>query len=153
MEAARSCGFRYAAIAQTAAEHWWPDDESAQKLADAYEGACRAFFVSEANLALTRRQLSTALPRGRVIRNPFSVKYDAQPLWPGNSEEGLSLACVARLEVRQKGQDLLMQTLDLPHWRARKVRLTLAGTGVHEGSLKRLAETLKLPERQLRGFR
>ena len=152
MEAARSCGFRYAAIAQTAAEHWWPDDESAKKLADAYQGACRAFFVSEANLALTRRQFSTALPRGRVIRNPFSVKYDAQPLWPGNSEEGLSLACVARLEVHQKGQDLLMQTLDLPHWRARKVRLTLAGTGVHEGSLKRLAETLKLPNVSFAGF-
>jgi len=152
MEAARTRGFRYAAIAQTAAEHWWPDDESAKKLADAYEGACRAFFVSEANLALTRRQLSTALPRGRVIRNPFSVKYDAQPLWPGNSEEGLSLACVARLEVHQKGQDLLMQTLDLPHWRARKVRLTLAGTGVHEGSLKRLAETLKLPNVSFAGF-
>jgi len=33
MEAARTCGFRYAAIAQTAAEHWWPDDESAKKLA------------------------------------------------------------------------------------------------------------------------
>jgi glycosyltransferase involved in cell wall biosynthesis len=152
MEAARSCGFRYAAIVQSVAEHWWSGDGSANRLAEAYEGACCAFFVSEANLALSRRQFGTALPRGRVIRNPFSVRYTAQPTWLGDPEGPLSLACVARLEVQQKGQDLLMQVLDLPHWRARNVRLTLAGAGMNDGSLRRMVDTLRLPNVTFAGF-
>jgi glycosyltransferase involved in cell wall biosynthesis len=152
MEAARSCGFRYAAIVQSVAEHWWSGDGTAKRLAEAYEGARCSFFVSEANLALSRRQFGTELPRGRVIRNPFSVRYSARPAWPGNPEERLSLACVARLEVQQKGQDFLMQILDLPHWRARSVRLTLAGTGMNERSLRYMVDTLKLPNVSFAGF-
>src|SRR6185437_11546380 len=49
MEAARSCGFRYAVIVQTAAEMWWPDDDMAERLAESYEGAAAVYFVSEAN--------------------------------------------------------------------------------------------------------
>jgi glycosyltransferase involved in cell wall biosynthesis len=152
MEAARSCAFRYATIVQSVAEHWWPGDELAKRFADVYEGALSTFFVSEANLALTRRQFGTALPRGRVIRNPFSVRYTAQPAWPGGPEGQLSLACVGRLEVHQKGQDLLMRVLGLRHWRARNVRLTLAGTGMNERSLRHMADTLKLTNVNFAGF-
>jgi glycosyltransferase involved in cell wall biosynthesis len=152
MEAARSCGFRYAAIVQSASEHWWPGDDLVQRLAEAYEGACCTFFVSEANIALSRWEFGTALPRGRVIRNPISVRYTAQPAWPRDSEERLSLACVGRLDVQQKGQDLLIQVLDLPHWRARNVRLTLAGTGTNDRSIRHMVDTLKLPNVSFAGF-
>jgi glycosyltransferase involved in cell wall biosynthesis len=152
MAAAQSCGFRYAAIVQSVAEQWWPRDELAKRFAEAYEGALCTFFVSAANLALTRRQFGTPLPRGRVIRNPFSVRYTAQPAWPRDPPGHLSLACVGRLDVEQKGQDLLMQVLDLPHWRARNIRLTLAGTGMNERSIRHMVDRLKLRNVNFVGF-
>ncbi|MHB8413051.1 MAG: glycosyltransferase family 4 protein [Candidatus Acidiferrales bacterium] len=152
MEAARSCGVRYAVIAHTAAEAWWPDDEITERLAAAYEGACGAFFVSEANLALSRRQFVTPLSRARVIRNPFNMRYDAKPAWPSGTSAEISLACVGRLDVVQKSQDLLIEALSLPHWRERSVRLLLVGGGVNERGLRRLADSLKLTNVDFAGF-
>src|ERR1700733_5007647 len=98
MEAARANGIRYSVIAQAAGQQWWPEDSIAERLAECYENACGSYFVSEANLALSRRQFSTPLANAKVIRNPFNVRYDAQPAWPGDPLESLSLACLARLD-------------------------------------------------------
>jgi len=145
IEAAWANGYRYAIVAQAAAEAWWPDDEFTERLAAAYEAACCPFFVSEANLALTRQQFVAPLRHARVIRNPFNVCYDARPDWPANSSGELRLACVGRLDAAAKGQDILFQVLDLPHWRERRVHVTLVGAGRTERGLRRWAEALKLP--------
>lgn len=152
MEAALSCGLRYAVISQTAAEAWWPDDDAIERLAAAYEGASRAFFVSEANLNLTRQQFVTTLRNARVVRNPFNVRYDARPPWPSTSSDELRLACVGRLDAASKGQDILFQVLDLPRWRERSVHVTLFGSGRTERALRRWAEVLKLPNLTFGGF-
>lgn len=152
MEALRANGCRYAVIAHTAAESWWPNDDIAERLADCYEGACAAYFVSEANLALSRRQFVTPLCRARVIRNPFNVRYDSRPAWPAGGPEGLSLACVGRLDVVQKSQDLLIEVFSLPHWRERNVRLSLFGRGLNERGLHRWADSLKLSNVDFVGF-
>ena len=152
MEACRSNDYQYATIAQGAAEQWWPTDEIAERLAGAYEGACGAYFVSDANLALSRLQFVTPLSHGRVIRNPFNVRYDAQPPWPSSDSAELALACVGRLEIAQKSQDLLMEVLSLPRWRERKVRLSLVGSGVNERGLRRWVASSKLVNVDFAGF-
>ncbi len=152
MEASRSNGYRYAVIAQAAAEQWWPDDHLAERLAESYESACAAYFVSESNLALSRLQFVTPLRRARVIRNPFNVRYDAQPAWPLGLPERLSLACVGRLDVMAKGQDLLLEVLSLPDWRHRNVRVSLVGSGINERGLRRMIDKLKLANIDLTGY-
>lgn len=152
MEAAKANGYKYATIAQAAAEVAWPDDGARERLAECYEGARAAYFVSEGNVELSRRQFVTPLRNARVIRNPFKVRYDARPAWPRDPSEGLCLACVARLDVAQKGQDLLMQVLSLPHWRERKIHVTLVGNGRHELGLRRLVDDLKLTSVDFAGF-
>ena len=152
METARKQGLKYAVISQSANEQWWPADSAAETLAACYEAACAAFFVSGANLALSRRQFVTPLTRGRVIRNPFNVRYDARPAWLGDPSESLSLACVARLDPFQKGQDLLLQVLDQPRWRARNVHVTFVGTGQNEHVLRKTAMELNLPNIEFAGF-
>jgi glycosyltransferase involved in cell wall biosynthesis len=149
---ARFQGLKYAVISQAANEQWWAHDDQAENLAASFEAACAAFFVSQANLDLVRRQLVTPLRNGRVVRNPFNVRYHAQPRWPGEPIEELSLACVARLDPFQKGQDLLFRVLDQPHWRARNVRVTLVGTGVCETAMRKLATEMKLPRVEFAGF-
>ena len=152
MEAARASGYRYAVIVQAAAEAWWPGDDEIERLAEAYEGACCTFFVSEANLALSRQQFVTPLCNARVIRNPFNVRYDTKPAWPSNSSDGLHLACIGRLDAAAKGQDILFQVLNLPRWRERKIHVTLIGNGRTERGLRRWADVLELPNISFGGF-
>jgi glycosyltransferase involved in cell wall biosynthesis len=152
MELAREFGLPYAGISQCASEMWTPDDHIADRLALGYEGAVRSYFVSEANLDLSQRQFGVPHARARVIRNPFNVRYDACPSWPATEIDHLSLACVARLEIAAKGQDLLLEVLGLPPWRERKVHLSLIGSGVNERLLRRRADQLKLENVEFAGF-
>ena len=151
MEAARAAGLKYAVIAQSAVVYWWPADEVAERLAESYEKAGAAYFVSQANLDLSRRQFGSSLRNGKVVRNPFNARYDAQVPWPDAPDGRLTLACVGRLDVISKGQDVLLEVLGLPHWRKRDVRLSLIGEGPHERSLRRIVEQLKLTNVEFAG--
>jgi len=152
MEAARANGYPYVIISNAAAEAWWPDDDKIERSAAAYEAARCAFFVSEANLTLTRQQFVTPLRHARVVRNPFNVRYDVRLDWPSASPDELRLACIGRLDAAAKGQDILFETLALPHWRERNVRVSLFGQGRNERALRRWAELLKLPSLAFAGF-
>src|ERR1700722_7961288 len=151
MEAARAAGRKYAVIAQSAVVYWWPDDDTSERLAEAYEKASGAYFVSQAILEISRHQFGSSLSNAKVVRNPFNVPYAACPPWPTSPEGELALACVGRLDVVSKGHDVLLQVLGLPHWRERKVRLSLFGEGPHERSLRRMAQGLGLTNVEFRG--
>jgi glycosyltransferase involved in cell wall biosynthesis len=144
MEKARAEGHKYVAIAQSAVIYWWPDDGTSERLTKAYEGASGAYFVSQANVDLSRHQFGSPLRNAKVVRNPFNVDYDAQPPWPSHQSNPLKLACVGRLDVISKAQDILLQVLALPHWRERDVRLSLIGTGPNEKCLRTMVEQLGL---------
>lgn len=152
MEALRSGGYRYACIVQGAAETKWPEDDLIERLAPAYEGACAAYFVSQATIDLTRRMLVSPLPNARVVRNPFNVSYGARPRWPSHAAAELSLAFVSRLEIMGKGHDVLIQVLSLPHWRERNIRVSLFGDGPNERALRRWLQSAKLDSVQFGGF-
>jgi glycosyltransferase involved in cell wall biosynthesis len=151
LEAIRSSGHKYVVIAQSAVVYWWPADNDAEKVAKCYDNACAAYFVSQANLELSRRQFGSPLRNAKVVRNPFNVRYDARSPWPDDFADGLALAFVGRLDVISKGQDLLLEVLGLPHWRERKVRLSLIGAGPHERGLRRIVEQLGLTNVEFAG--
>lgn len=151
MEAARTVGRKYAAIAHSAVVYWWPDDDRAERLAESYENAAASYFVSQAILDISRLEFGTTLRNAKVVRNPFNVRYDASSPWPADSGDGLALACVGRLDVISKGQDVLLQVLALPHWREREVRVSLVGNGQNERCLRRIAAQLGLTSVEFRG--
>jgi glycosyltransferase involved in cell wall biosynthesis len=151
MEASRAAGYKYAVIAHSATVYSWPDDDVAERLAESYESASAGYFVSKAILDLSRRQFASPLRNAKVIRNPFNVRFDARPAWPVDSADGLALACVGRLEVISKGHDLLLEVLSLPHWRERKVRVSLIGKGPNERMLRYMAKTLELTNVEFAG--
>jgi glycosyltransferase involved in cell wall biosynthesis len=152
IESVRAAGYPYVVISPAAHEISWPEDILAEHLAIAHEGAKKTFFVSQANLELSRQQFATPLKNGRVIRNPFNVSYQARPEWPVEREVELCLACIARLEVMTKGHDVLFSTLALPHWRERSVRVSLFGEGPNQKTLRRMAADLKLANVEFRGY-
>ncbi len=152
MEASRALGKPYVVVSQGANEQWWPDDAVADRLASAYHAARASYFVSQANLELSRVQFAADLPNAKIVRNPFNVAYDARPAWPASTQSELTLACVARLNASHKGQDLLLQVLALPHWRKRSIHVSLVGDGPHERGLRRNALRFKLTNVAFLGF-
>lgn len=91
----------------------WPEDNIRGRAIRAYSRLRRSYYVSQANLEDTQRQLGNILPNAEVVRNPFGVAFDAGPPWNRNPVP-LRLAFVGRMHPPAKGQDLLFEVLALP---------------------------------------
>jgi len=151
IEAARAAGLKYVIVSQSAIVYWWPSDDFADRLANVYDGASAAYFVSQSNVELSRRQFGSTLRNAKVVRNPYNVRYDTAVAWPAGPADELALAFVGRLDIISKGLDLLLQVLERPHWRKRKVRVSLFGHGPHERALRRMAREWKLDNVSFKG--
>jgi hypothetical protein len=93
-------------ISQKAADHFWPPDESRPYRRGVFIGATRCFFVSEHNRRLTEDQIGTTLTNAEVVWNPHLAPIDGPIPWPDSADEYLRMACVARLYLLDKGQDI-----------------------------------------------
>jgi glycosyltransferase involved in cell wall biosynthesis len=131
----------YALLSQKAADHFWPPDESRPYRRDVFVGAARCFFVSEHNRRLTEAQIGADLPDAAVVRNPHLAPAGPLP-WPGRVDESLRLACVARLYLLDKGQDILLRVLAREKWKGRSLHVSFFGQGVNAESLTGLAARL-----------
>lgn len=135
MTACRKRGLPYATVTHYTAEFEWPDDSIRELLAEGYRHARRSFFVSRASRLLTERQIALRLENAETVRCPYKVPYLSDLPWP-EERNGLSLACVARLDPEDKGQDLIFEVLSRPHWRRRPISVTLFGAGRFQRSLQ-----------------
>lgn len=108
--------------------------------------ASSTVFICKQNVIQARRQFAMDPPRTRVILN--SAKNAGCPIiaWPQNTE-GYSFACVARLEVAWKGQDLLLDILSQPQWKARDWKLRFYGEGPDRNYLEKLVYFYKLSDK------
>jgi glycosyltransferase involved in cell wall biosynthesis len=147
----RSSGHPYVVISQKASDHRWPPDQDRARLRSACRAALRCYFVSQHNLRLTEHQIGEALPNAEVVRNPFLVSGSPLP-WPAGDEGATRLACVARLEPGEKGQDILLQVLARPRWRARKLSVSFFGAGPNAEALGELARRLTVQNVDFPGF-
>jgi glycosyltransferase involved in cell wall biosynthesis len=149
VELAEMCvarGWRFATLVHNNFDYW-PSDELAARYRKALPLAMRCFFVSEANRALTERQLGYAFENAEIIRNPVVVEIDSPIPWPPEAgDRELRMACVGRLSG-EKGQDVLFEVLAKPRWMERNWRLTLYGDGSTRDVLERLVKRLKLQDR------
>ena len=152
MERCLADGIPYVSIAQANAEVWWPDDDRASRLRAAYLGARRVFFVSHANRALFERQIGERLVNAEVVWGACHATHDSDPPWPEDSSTW-RLACVARLDPKAKGQDLIAAVLALPKWRERNLTVTLYGSGGSPEGIRRLAKMEGVSDRlKIGGF-
>jgi glycosyltransferase involved in cell wall biosynthesis len=140
--ASRSRGIPYVIVIQAASELHWYSDPDLDRAFEGYVAARAVCFVSQGNLRVAETQFGRPLPNARVVRNPFNVRYEADPPWP-ESAEPLRLACVGRLNPNHKGQDLIIEVLGRPKWRERPLAVTFVGRGDSEQGLRRLAEWRK----------
>jgi len=135
----------FATICHVNSEGWWFNDSMADRYRKALPIARRCYFVSRANLRLAEKQLGCDLPNAEVVWNPVNVSITASPRWPPSDE--LQLACVGRLQLVTKGQDLLLEALADPSWASRPWRLRFYGAGENRDTLERLVQRLGLQNR------
>ena len=140
----------YVTLTHYAAEHEWPSGEIVFALRRGYAEARRCFFISEATRQLAEVQTAQTLPQAEVVRAPYRVQFDQAMPWPAG--EGLSLACVARIDAEDKGQDILIRLMAMDRWRARDVRVNLCGVGGHEALMQAMIEWLGVGSVRLSGY-
>lgn len=150
-EVCRRLRLPYAIVSHKATELYWPADWQQKMIAAVYRAARACFFVSEHSRRLTEEQLGFALPRAEIVRNPFLVPWEPRTDWPDDRHE-LRLACVGRLDPKEKGQDLLLRVLARRRWRDRPLSVTFYGDGLQRDSLERMARNLGLENVTFAGF-
>lgn len=144
-------GIPYVLISQKAADMYWPHDMNREKLHAMYRRARAALFVSQDNLRLTEEQLGCALPNAMVVRNPFQTDWAMRDDWPDESN-GFRFVCLARLDAREKGQDMLLRVLAMPKWRERPIHLSVVGAGHNAQGFEDMAHHLHLNNVSFDGF-
>lgn len=110
-----------------------------------FDRAASVIFVAERNRTDAERQLATRLNNAVVVRNPVNLSNMDTVSWPAG--DGVTMASVARLCVRAKGQDLLFEALTRAQWRRRTWTLNVYGTGPDRAYLESLAAHCGLAER------
>lgn len=130
----------YVTLAQNAVEFYWPLFYERKLMADVLLKARKNYFVSRHNLRLTEEQFGRRLPNSQVVFNPVKLSRDPVPYPPAFPV--YRLACVARLFLIDKGQDILLRVLARPEWKSRPVVVTFVGKGDDEAGLKEMAALL-----------
>ncbi|WEK21224.1 MAG: glycosyltransferase [Candidatus Pedobacter colombiensis] len=129
----------YALVAQKAVDFYWPGKSDRPMMNQVIKSAVACYFVSKHNLRLTEEQFGARLKNSRIIFNPLKIG-GIQP-YP-STKNGLKLACVGRLFVLDKGQDILLRILSTEKWKNRDISITFIGSGVDDEGLKEMAALL-----------
>ena len=137
-------GIPYVVICQKAVDFYWPPAHLRQQMRRAFEKAVKSFFVSRHNLLLTEEQFGFRFSNACVIHNP--VRFDAGMLPFPDETATLRLACIGRLFIIDKGQDILLRILCQEKWKARPVHISFVGSGCDEAGLKEMASLLQVKQ-------
>ena len=121
------------------AETFWVDGSNRQTMREIYKRCAAAVFVSADNLRITERQLAMGINNANISVPPFPLRLDAPLPWPEEQNDTWNFACVARLESRWKGQDVLFEALSQKQWSNRQWHLNLYGEGDERSYLEDLA--------------
>ncbi|MCB2408206.1 glycosyltransferase [Hymenobacter lucidus] len=140
----RRAGFAYVLLYHKATNSAVPQLFERQLVQQVYQAARRSLFVSKHNLELTQLQLGLVLPGAEVVRNPYNVPFQGELAWPASTDGITRLACVGRLFLSDKGQDVLLQVLAQDQWRQRAVHLTFYGSGPDEAAIHGMVSFLEL---------
>jgi glycosyltransferase involved in cell wall biosynthesis len=141
----------YCVIVHSNSHHWWPEDHQLYEMRKCYLEAVRCFFVSKSNKEMLERQLGVSLNRSDVVVNPWSPTIDGYVPWPDKVSK-FDIACVARLDPRAKGQDLLIEILSMPQWRDRELYINFYGDGPCRLGLEAMSRHLHVSKIRFMGY-
>jgi glycosyltransferase involved in cell wall biosynthesis len=121
------------------------DGSSRERAAALFARAYRVAFVAASIRNATERQLARAITNACMVKNPVNLESADLVPWPASSS--VRLACLARLECRTKGQDLLFEALSESEWDGNDWQLNLFGDGPDRQYLEALAQYYRIADR------
>jgi glycosyltransferase involved in cell wall biosynthesis len=137
----------YGLIIQLANDIEWPSDSIRESYKSMYFNSALNVFVSRHNLEMVETMLGQRLKNAVIIHNPCLLAADHHSLpWPA-SMSPVRMALPARLDIHDKGHDVLLQVLARPQWRERDLLLNLYGQGRNEQGIRDLVQLLGLQSR------
>jgi len=139
----------YVVIAQKAVDFYWPYITDRDSMSEALSKSKQNFFVSKHNLRLTEEQFGKRLPNGQVIYNP--IKLSGKIVAFPKDNKVFKLACLGRLFILDKGQDILIRIMSEQIWRERPVIVSFIGKGNDEKALKEMAALLGVSNVEFKG--
>jgi glycosyltransferase involved in cell wall biosynthesis len=142
----------FVVICHKARQDRWPHDGERARFRSMFERAVRAYFVSNHNWKLTQQQIGLQMKNAELVRNPHLAQVDAPLPWQSPSDGRFHLACVGRLWTYDKGQDLLLEVLAMPKWKARELHVAFYGEGVNREGLADMAASLGIEHVSFPGF-
>jgi glycosyltransferase involved in cell wall biosynthesis len=142
-------GIPYVVVAQKAVDFYWPHKDDRKNMLIALQKAEKSCFVSHHNLRLTEEQFGTRLPNGIVIFNPVKLSGKLVP-YP-KSTDVYRLACVGRLFLLDKGQDIIIRILSEQKWKDRRLIVSFIGKGNDEAALRDFAALLGVENIEFKG--
>lgn len=141
---------RYVIVSHKAVSFYWPQPGERAYMKNVLLKAEKCFFVSEHNKKLTEEQFGIRLPTSELVFNPVKVSVSPLP-FPENSN-GYRLACVGRLFVIDKGQDILLRVLAQPKWKSREITISFIGKGPDCDGLTELSRLLGVDNVSFEGY-
>jgi len=150
---ARQClilNIPYLIVSHKAVEFFWPGEHQRAEMRETLLKARKSLYVSKHNLKLTEEQFGIRLKNSAVIVNPVREKPFNLPF--PDTKNGFKLACIGRLFVIDKGQDILLRVLSNEKWRNRTISISFIGKGPNREALIEMAHLLELKNVSFDGF-
>lgn len=141
---------RYVIVSHKAVSFYWPSPEDRDYMKETLLKAEKCLFVSEHNRTLTEEQFGVKLINSGIVFNP--VKTPVSPLPYPAVTNGYRLACVGRLFVIDKGQDILLRVLAQPKWKERDLFVSFIGKGPDQQGLIEMAALLGVDKVSFSGY-
>lgn len=101
--------------------------ESIPEIIKVCSKAHKVYFVSNRLKEIAIRQTGYSFPNGDLIINPVNMAETG--ILPFPETLTIQMACVGRLNVKVKGQAILLQCLSDPNWSQRNWHLNIYGEG------------------------
>ncbi len=140
----------YILISHKAVDFYWPSSADRTYMKETLLNARLCLFVSKHNLKITEEQFGIRLPNSSIIINPVKTKVNPLPF--PIKINGIKLACIGRLFLIDKGQDILLRILATSKWRERNVSISLLGKGEDEEAIKDLIKLFGLKNISFNGY-
>ncbi len=133
-DACRELKIPYSINVQCASDHVFINENAIDQFQAWYSGADQVMVVSQENREKIEVNIGMSLSNVVQIDNPSKIQPDAQLTWPDSPT--LKMACVGRIHMQSKGQDLIVRALSRPEWESRQWQVSFYGS--NQGNLRQL---------------
>lgn len=142
----KNSGKPFFLICQSNLEHRVYPYAYLQRIREIYKAARKIYFIAQRNLEGAKRQL--AMPEFTnyaLAKNPCRLTERVVIEFPDFQQ--IHFAMVGRLQCRNKGQDILFQTLSAEYWKTKNWMLNIYGEGEDLHYLRELAAYFSINSR------